>query len=227
MPRKRYRPLVDIPISASNDRLSILLERVRGKTVLDLGCSGTKLGISHFRYQYLHHTLAKEAGEILGVDIDEHAVAAMKAAGFNVQAANAETMNLGRRFQVIIAGDIIEHLPNPGLFLKNMRDHLEEDGELLITTPNPFKFKQILKILKYNQVKVHAEHTCWICPTVLKRLLEISGLKMTHLFWIRDPEWYRPSQWPALIRPYWSPSFLSVAKKGPVPSLPDPLQEVL
>ena len=213
MPHKRSRPLVDIPTSAANDRLSIFLERVRGKTVLDLGCSATKLGISHSRHQYLHHALAREAKEILGVDIDENAVAAMKAAGFNVQAANVETMDLGRRFQVIVAGDIIEHLPNPGLFLKNMLRHLEDDGELLITTPNPFKFKQVLKILKYNQVKVHAEHTCWICPTVLKRLLETSGFKMTHLFWIRDPGWYRPSRWPAFLRSYWSPSFLSVAKK--------------
>ena len=218
MPHKRSRPLVDIPTSAANDRLSIFLERVRGKTVLDLGCSATKLGISHSRHQYLHHALAREAKEILGVDIDENAVAAMKAAGFNVQAADVETMDLGRRFQVIVAGDIIEHLPNPGLFLKNMLRHLEDGGELLITTPNPFKFKQVLKILKYNQVKVHAEHTCWICPTVLKRLLETCGFKMIHLFWIRDSGWYHTSQWPAFLRPYWSPSFLSVAKKELVSS---------
>jgi len=214
MSHKRYRPLADIPTAVTNDRLSILRERVRGKTALDLGCSGTKRGISHLRYQHLHHTLVKEAGEILGVDIDEAAIVAMKAEGFNVQADDAETMNLGRRFQVIIAGDIIEHLPNPGLFLTNMHRHLEDDGELLITTPNPFKFKQVLKILKYNQIKVHTEHTCWICPTVLKRLLEICGLEMTRLFWIRGPRRYRPSQWPALVRPYWSPSFLAVAQKA-------------
>ena len=146
-PSSFFGQIADIPTAVTNDRLSILRERVRGKTALDLGCCGTKRGISHSRYQYLHHTLVKEAGEILGVDIDEAVIVAMKAEGFNVQADDAETMNLGRRFQVIIAGDIIEHLPNPGLFLTNMHRHLEDDGELLITTPNPFKFKQVLKIL--------------------------------------------------------------------------------
>jgi hypothetical protein len=34
---KRYKPLADVPTTVANDRLSILLERVRGKTVLDVG----------------------------------------------------------------------------------------------------------------------------------------------------------------------------------------------
>jgi 2-polyprenyl-3-methyl-5-hydroxy-6-metoxy-1,4-benzoquinol methylase len=208
------RPLAHIPTTSVNNRLEIILARVRGKTVLDLGCSGSRHGVSEIRHQSLHRSLAVEAGDILGIDIDKDAVAAMKAAGFAVQVGDVETMNLGRKFQIIVAGDIIEHLPNPGVFLSNMHRHLEDDGEFIITTPNPFKFKQNLKILKYNQIKVHTGHTCWLCPTVLNRLLDISGFRMTHLYWLRDAKWWIPSQWPAYIRPYWSASFLAVVKKA-------------
>lgn len=208
------RPLSNIPTTSVNNRLPVILDRVRGRTVLDLGCSGSRHGVSEVRHQSLHRALAREAGDILGIDIDKNAVAAMKAAGYNVAVGDVETVDLGREFQVIVAGDIIEHLPNPGLFLSNMRRHLADDGELLITMPNPFKFKQDLNILKYNQIKVHVGHTCWLCPTVLMRLLEISGLTMTHLFWLRGGKWYVPSHWPAYLRPYWSTSFLAVVKKA-------------
>jgi hypothetical protein len=94
-----------------------------------------------------------------------------------------------------------------------VRRHLEDDGTFLITTPNPFNINQVWKILKYNQIKVHGEHTCWICPTVLKQLLERYGLRMKHLYWIRDPGWYLPKFWLSLLRPYWTASFLSVVEK--------------
>ena len=212
-PNTRYKTLADVPTTVVNDRLSILLERVRGKTVLDVGCADMRYRFTHPHYQDLHSSLAKETREILGVDIDEDGITAMKAMGFNVQRADAETMNLGRRFQLIVGGDVIEHLANPGLFLTNMHLHLEDEGELIITTPNPFNFQQGFKILKHNCIRAHPEHTLWICPAALKRLLVNCGFEMTHLFWIRDRKWYHPSRWPSFLRPYWSPSFLAVAQK--------------
>ena len=222
---KKTPPLVNVPTTVATDRLSILLKKAHGKTVLDVGCTGTKKRFAHPHYQPLHSSLVKEARDILGVDIDEEGIAAMKAAGFNVQRADAETMNLGRRFQLIVAGDMIEHLANPGLFLSNMHLHLEDEGELVITTPNPFSFKQGWRILKHNRIRVHPEHTFWFCPTVLKRLLEVCGFEMTYLYWIRDPRWSLPTQWPAYLRPYWSPEFLVVAQKGSLPHRRSSLKE--
>ena len=222
---KRSMSLADVPTTVVTDRLSIVLEKAPGKTVLDVGCTGTKKRFAHPHYQPLHFSLVKVARDILGVDIDEEGIAAMKASGFNVQRADAETMNLGRRFQLIVAGDMIEHLANPGLFLSNMHLHLEDEGELVITTPNPFSFKQGWRILKHNRVRVHPEHTFWFCPTVLHRLFEMCGFEMTHLYWIRDPQWYLPTQWPAFLRTYWSPEFLAVAQKGNRPHCSSPVKE--
>ncbi len=214
MRKERYRPLAGIPTSVLKDRTAALVERVRGKSVLDVGCTGTKAGVSHPRYRYLHHHLADAAGEILGVDLDAPGIEAMREAGFKVQVGDVETMDLGRQFQIIVAGEIIEHLPNPGLFLRNLRRHLMDDGEILITTPNPFRISQVWKILKYDQVRVHREHTLWMCPSVLKRLLEICELRMVELCWIRDSRWFLPPRWPALLRSYWHNNFLAVARKA-------------
>jgi 2-polyprenyl-3-methyl-5-hydroxy-6-metoxy-1,4-benzoquinol methylase len=43
---------------------------------------------------------------------------------------------LGRRFAVVTAIEIIEHLDSPRHFLSQARDLLDEDGLLLLTTPN-------------------------------------------------------------------------------------------
>ncbi len=43
---------------------------------------------------------------------------------------------LGRRFSVITAIEIIEHLDSPRHFLSQVRELLDEDGLFLLTTPN-------------------------------------------------------------------------------------------
>jgi 2-polyprenyl-3-methyl-5-hydroxy-6-metoxy-1,4-benzoquinol methylase len=40
------------------------------------------------------------------------------------------------RYDTILAGGMIKHLPEPQLFLKKMRDWLNDDGVLVATTPN-------------------------------------------------------------------------------------------
>ena len=59
-------------------------------------------------------------------------------AGTTCVAADAEEFDLGRSFEVVWAGEIIEHLSCAGGFLDAARRHLEPGGRLVITTPNAF-----------------------------------------------------------------------------------------
>ena len=45
-------------------------------------------------------------------------------------------IRLGRKFDVIVTGEILEHLPNQGLFLENAERHLKKKGVQILTTPN-------------------------------------------------------------------------------------------
>jgi len=112
----------------------------------------TKLRFKHPHYQTLHSALVKEAGDILGVDIDEEGITAMKAAGFNVEASGRRTMNLGRRFNDR-RGRHHRAPGYPGLFLSNMHLHLEGEGELLIHDAQPFQLQAGVENPKRNRIR--------------------------------------------------------------------------
>ena len=44
--------------------------------------------------------------------------------------------DLGGPFDVIVAGDILEHLPNPEMVLKTLRRLVKDEGVLLVSLPN-------------------------------------------------------------------------------------------
>jgi 2-polyprenyl-3-methyl-5-hydroxy-6-metoxy-1,4-benzoquinol methylase len=155
-------------------REGIILQHVRGRTVLDVGCVGDDPA-DRARPGGVHRLIFAEAAQVVGLDIDAVGVEAMRAAGYNVIHGDAETADLGRQFQCIVAGELIEHLANPGLFLANMRRHLAPGGELVVTTPNPFYPSRMLEILLLGRVRMNPSHTCWYCPRTLERTLHLAG----------------------------------------------------
>lgn len=122
------------------DRLDIILKYARGKKVLDCGCVDTLKEIENPRKDWLYGKLVEVAKKVVGVDLQEEGVRKLREKGYEVICADVTTMDLGQKFDVIVAGEIIEHLPNQGLFLKNMKRHLKRDGVLIITTPNALAF---------------------------------------------------------------------------------------
>lgn len=59
---------------------------------------------------------------------------------------------LGRRFRVVIAIEIIEHLESPTRFLRQAHQLLEDDGLLLISTPNLASWIGRLKFLIHGDL---------------------------------------------------------------------------
>lgn len=51
--------------------------------------------------------------------------------------------NLNKKFDTIIAGEIIEHLENPSYFLRFCFNHLKKGGRLILTTPNAIGLQYI------------------------------------------------------------------------------------
>ncbi len=64
----------------------------------------------------------------------------------NVETATLEPLG-GRPFDVIVAGEIIEHLENPGLFLRACRPLLSAEGSLIITTINAYCWFRFIRYL--------------------------------------------------------------------------------
>ena len=113
--------------------LSAIAERVpAGSTVLDVGTGSGALG----------EFLSAEPGCIvdgLTHNAEEAAIAAEHYR--NMIVADLETEDFaalcqGRRYDVIVCADVLEHLRRPESVLDSCRQLLEPDGQLLISVPN-------------------------------------------------------------------------------------------
>ena len=122
-----------------HNRFELIKEICRGRDVLDIGCVGDERPP-----RWLHDHICKVAKNVIGIDNGTEGVKKLKKRGYNVMRANAEDLDLKRRFDVIVAGELIEHLDNPGLFFGCVRKHLREKGTLVITTPNAHWFRTVL-----------------------------------------------------------------------------------
>lgn len=131
------------------NRIDYLAGLCKKKRVLDLGCAasfgvaqpGASRTRSHIQEAlFLHDHLKNVADEVIGADLDLTAVEYMRSAGYQnivvADAENPETLYPFGQFDVIVAGDLIEHLANPGNFLSRVKPLLAPSGCLVITTPN-------------------------------------------------------------------------------------------
>lgn len=170
-------------IKKVKDKFKTIEPFIKNKRVLDIGCVDARPdGQKKYEKSGLHLFLKEHASELVGIDIHEEGINQMKRAGYNVMAADAESMNLGMNFDCIVAGEIIEHLSNPGLFLESIKRHLVDDGYAIITTPNAFGMRNFFRILQKNRIKVHEEHTCWFDPKTLAQLLSRHSFEVKNIF---------------------------------------------
>lgn len=151
------------------DRFEAVRPLVTGGSVLDIGCA-SRFG----RPDWLHGLLAAEVPDLVGIDINEVTLAKVAAEGYDVRVGDARAFDLGRRFDVVFAGELIEHLDDVGGFLRSARRHLAPRGRLVLTTPNAFYVGNFVYRVG-GQAQVHPEHTCWFCEDTLRRVLDMNG----------------------------------------------------
>jgi SAM-dependent methyltransferase len=151
------------------DRYDVVRPLIRGKSVLDLGCASR-----YGRSDWLHGLLAEEVPDLVGIDINESTVKELQSQGLDVRLADARNFDLGRQFDTVFAGELIEHLDDVRGFLTNVRRHLLPGGQLVLTTPNAFYVGNF--VYRWGgHGQVHPEHTCWYCEDTLRHVLESNG----------------------------------------------------
>lgn len=209
----------------TKDRFATIGAYVKGKRVLDIGCVDARPdGTRKYRSTGLHLFLKEHASFLLGADIDDEGVQQMKREGYNVIHADVETMDLGEQFDCIIAGEVIEHLNNPGLFLSTVKKHLSDDGVIILTTPNVFNVVNFYRVFRDSKVKVHPGHTCWYDPVTLSQLLKRFSFETEKILFTNKRKWYNRRyfyklkyQIPRLIssmRPYFSGTIIAIARNS-------------
>ncbi len=167
------------------NRCEAISEIVAGKSVLDIGCIDHSLQ-NRKAGRWLHEHVKKTARSVLGLDYEEAEVRKLREQGYDVVAADATNFNLGQKFDAIVAGEIIEHVLNPGGFLQSAHLHLNPGGLLILTTPNANCLIYFLENLIIGREIDNPDHVTIFSPTTLKLLLYKCGFRVERLVFIAE-----------------------------------------
>jgi SAM-dependent methyltransferase len=161
-------------------RVDYLKETCRGKTVLHLGCTNWPYTQDVLdEGTLLHLELQGIARELSGLDADQEGLDLLGGLGVrNLYRADLERLEeaeLDQQFDVILAGEMIEHLSNPGLFLRGIKRFMRSDSTLVITTVNAYcGFRLFVYGLRGRGGRaepVHPDHVAYYSYSTLHHLL--------------------------------------------------------
>lgn len=177
------KQLHKVPKATTVDRTVFILQRVAGKRVLEFGASGP-----------MHDGIVKAAASVVGVD-------KMAAPGVVVrdldEIEDTPESFAGRHWlrhlyfedehgatirpDVIVCGEILEHLSNPGWFLTRLRR--EYPGvPVVVSVPNAFSAGG-QAWLKKGIENVNRDHVAWYSPKTLAVLLGRCGYAINEFHW--------------------------------------------
>jgi len=168
------------------DREKFLKEYVTGKNVLHGGCVDS--GVLEERKEsklFLHDILGQSAKKLVGVDVDKAGIEKMISQGYkDVYHADLENWDYQDKFDVIVLGEIIEHIDNCGDFLLSVKKFCRPDTEVIFTTPNNYYFLFWLYTLAGRE-SIHPDHNYLFSFHSIKSLLGKFGfgVKQNIVLW--------------------------------------------
>ncbi len=115
-----------------------------------------------------------------GTDVNERAVALAKAAGCGLFWLPKDIE--GRKFECVTAFDVIEHFETVEQFFECMDGYLEDNGRLIITTPNKNSKWRRLYGDGWHGFGIPQYHRLIISEHWLRRELELHGFEVEELY---------------------------------------------
>lgn len=191
------------PIDHRDSKTRFIVERCLDRRVLDLGCVMHDSRAYNSRF-FLHRAIKERARELIGLDLHEEGVAALRALGYDARVGDACDFAFAEKFDVIVAGDIIEHVANLDGLMRSVDASLAPGGMLLVATPNPWFWRNVVKSVLYSEVPNNPEHTCWFCPRTWRQLVERYGFTLGE---VEFSARYRRDAWMPLPRGVRMPSW--------------------
>lgn len=166
-----------IPDAPVVDRAAFILKRCEGRRVLEFGASGP-----------MHDAIVKTSSFALGVDLTASHVAECSIVacahgcviGFDLDDVS-KTGLPGLSPDVIVCGEVLEHLTNPGWFLRRLRKQYA-GVPVIVTVPNAFCVAGSRRYLQGTE-NVNRDHVSWYSYTTITKLLEKCGYSVLDWAW--------------------------------------------
>ena len=162
-PEYYQKMMHEVPPAKVVDRHAFIVSKCKGMKVLNLGSSSGDL----------HGKLKASCVSVIGVDKDG-------AADLTID-LDEEPDRLTAAVDVVVAGEIIEHLSNPGRLLKALRRM--DCWRVIITVPNAFSEAGRQTMLRSGIENVNNDHVAWYSYWTLKTLVERFGFTVKEFAW--------------------------------------------
>ncbi len=183
------------------ERTEFIKKACAGKKVLHLGCTNHPFTEQSLENNaLLHFEIQAVAADLYGFDYDRQGIEILERAGAeNLYRADLEKLgelDLDETFDVIIAGEMIEHLSNPGLFLRGIKRFMRPDSILIITTINAYG---ALRFVIYGlrgkggrNEPVHPDHVAYYSYKTLSHVLERENIRVKEFLFYDIGKEHRP-----------------------------------
>ncbi len=179
----RYVPLERIPISRPVNRIAFIARSCAGRQVLDLGAMDeTAWKAKQGRGTWLHEAIAAQAQRVEGVDNSALVSAGGLTTADNAVIRQGDVNRVDALLRtaieppdVIVAGELIEHLENPLQFLRQFAGIKRLSGKtLILSTPNASALHNFL-IGAMCRESTHRDHLCILSYKTLSTLCTRAG----------------------------------------------------
>jgi 2-polyprenyl-3-methyl-5-hydroxy-6-metoxy-1,4-benzoquinol methylase len=152
-------------IYAGPERMELFRRYVGGpgRRVLDLGCRDGALSVAYL-----------DGNEVVGVDVDREALARAAELGLKTEWADLDEP-LGfedASFDVVVAGELLEHIRSPQALVDEARRVLRPGGTLIGSTPNGFRLKNRLRFAAGRHPEPDPTHLHLFRPDDVRALLQ-------------------------------------------------------
>jgi hypothetical protein len=183
VPQLRYTPLERLDVARPVDRIEFIARACAGLRVLDLGAMDeTAWTAKRGRGTWLHEEIDRTALHVDGIDNSALVPVEGLRTGTNSIIRRGDIINpasivavLKDSPDVIVAGEVIEHLENPLQFLRRFAAIERLSGKtLLLSTPNATALHNVL-IGLVRRESTHHDHLCILSYKTLATLCRRAG----------------------------------------------------
>jgi 2-polyprenyl-6-hydroxyphenyl methylase/3-demethylubiquinone-9 3-methyltransferase len=151
------------------------LKPLEGKAALDVGCGAGLLA----------EPLARLGAKVTAVDAAPELIEAARThaagQGLEIDYRAAAVEQIEGQFDLVTSMEVIEHVADPGAFLKALAARLAPDGLLILSTPNKTALSKLLMVGAAEAFGAVPKGTHdfdkFIAPDRMKQLLAAVGLK--------------------------------------------------
>ena len=170
-----------LPKTKIVDRIPWLVEQCRGKRVIHVGFADAGFRDEQTRAgRWLHGHLDDVATSLVGLDFDGPGVAAAQDTDYDAHlvdctdVAAVEALDL-EPADIVLAGEVIDHLGAPGPFLEAMARLIAPGGTLIVTTPNAYGLVNVVANITRRIEVNHPDHVVMFTWRTLTQLMAREG----------------------------------------------------